>query len=214
MFECTFPLEYHTDPTDTNAEYDAQNWLASVQIDDDDGLDTTLVEADSGNAVEVVQFLAYNVPSATVDYDDLSINENSIDDGVGWISTDMQATGNVGLDQQLAGSKMCKDYNATTNPDCTTPLTTDNVDNILPNNHKVTEDNLDTWAAGTSLDANPSNTINFTDIDIPKTIYTGSVTVGSDLSYWALGVPGTLTTSGLYLGQNELYGITSPSTEW
>jgi hypothetical protein len=191
-------LWFHAESTDgtgapTDPIYFAQNWLASVQAADDNGASSTLVESTTGN--ELTSFLAYDVATTSISYGGLQPGQ-SVDP----VSkqTDLQATGNVGLDQILYGSDMCPTY-----PSCSGNATS----TIFVNNQKYATSTL-SYAAATTLLANPGAEL---EINVPKS--TTSVPAFR-YTYWGILVPGTITLSGDYIGQNTLIGITGESSAW
>ncbi|GAI17527.1 unnamed protein product, partial [marine sediment metagenome] len=109
---CEFGLQYHTDPTDGTSSTDStwwdQNWLASVKATDDNAADTGLIEAATGE--ELASILAFNLSTENITYGDINPNSDSVEQ-----TTTLQATGNVGLDENLSGGTaighgMCTDY--------------------------------------------------------------------------------------------------------
>jgi len=198
VITCTFPLWFHAESTDgtglpTDPIYFAQNWLASAQAADDNGASSTLVESSVGN--ELNSFLAYNVSTTSISYGGLQPGQSV--DPVSKI-TDLQATGNVGLNQTLYGSDMCPTY-----PTCSGNATS----TIFVNNQKYATSTL-SYAAAVALLPNPGATL---DIQVRKS--TTSVPAFK-YTYWGILVPGTITLSGDYIGQNTLIGVTSNSSTW
>ena len=113
-YTCTVNVQYFADPTDTNTQYDSQNWLARIKATNSGDLSTS-TEVTTG--VEMNSLTAFSVTS-TLNYGDLLVGgSNSPLDRI-LITT---ATGNVGLDQEHKGEEigMCTDY-----PTCTvgTPI--------------------------------------------------------------------------------------------
>lgn len=198
IIQCTFPLWFHAESTDgtgisTDPIYFAENWLTSAQAADDNGASSTLVEATSGN--ELNSFLAYDVATTSISYGGLQPGQSV--DPVSKI-TDLQATGNVGLDQTLYGSDMCPTY-----PTCSGNATS----TIFVNNQKYATSSV-AYASAVTLLANPGAE---SEINVPKS--TTSVPAFR-LTYWGILVPGAITLSGDYIGQNTLIGITGESSDW
>ncbi|MBP9668901.1 MAG: hypothetical protein KBE09_01290, partial [Candidatus Pacebacteria bacterium] len=98
---CNFNMWYNADPTDAATPWTAENWLASVQIGDDDFATSTLTEGTSGN--EMNSFLAinaYDVATTSIHYGALEPGSTTTPMTV---TTDLMAVGNIGLDEDLYG---------------------------------------------------------------------------------------------------------------
>ena len=102
---CTFPLEYHADPTDVGSQYPDQNWLTSVQATDDNSVQSSLTESATGN--ELDQFMAYDVNESSIAYGNVGAGDISSQ-----ATTTVKATGNVGLDEKLSGTNMTSGANS------------------------------------------------------------------------------------------------------
>ncbi len=173
---CTFPLAYNADPTVNGTTYAAENWLATVKATDDDAANSGLIQASTGNEVDM--FLAYQVTTASISYGALNPGGDSTE-----ASTVMKARGNVGVDQQLSGTNM-----------------TSGGDSIAVGQQKYNLTAAQGWTAGTALSTTPTEVeLNVTK---PKT---GSLTPTKS-TYWVLRVPasqksgtysGTNTITGL-----------------
>jgi hypothetical protein len=198
IIQCTFPLWFYTESTDgtgvsTDPIYFAQNWLASAEAADNNGASSTLVESSAGS--ELVSFLAYDVATTSISYGGLQPGQSV--DPVSKI-TDLQSVGNVGLDQTLYGTDMCPTY-----PTCTGNATS----TIFVNNQKYASSTL-AYASASTLLTNPGAEF---EINVRKS--TTSVPEFKN-TYWGITVPGTITLSGDYIGQNTLIGITGESAAW
>jgi hypothetical protein len=152
------------------------------------------VESTSGTDIE--SFLAYDVATTSISYGGLQPGQQV--DPVSKI-TDLQATGNVGLDQTLYGSDMCPSY-----PVCSGT----NDSTIFVNNQRYATSSVDYDTEAISLLANPGAEV---EINVRKS--TTSVPEFKN-TYWGILVPGTITLSGDYIGQNTLIGITGESAAW
>jgi len=101
---CTFPLQYHADPTVANTPKAAYNWVAAVKATDDDSANTGLIDSTTySNAMD--KFMSYDLASTTLAYGSVSPNADSLEK-----TTTVEATGNVGLDENLLGTQLCNDY--------------------------------------------------------------------------------------------------------
>jgi len=201
VIDCTFPLWYVAQSTDgTGLAQDppnwAQNWITSALSIDDNGASTTLVDGLTGR--ELNSFLAYNVSTTSISYGALQPGQSV--DPISKV-TDLQAVGNVGLDQTLYGSDMCPTYPTCSGLNTSTIL-------IAGGYQKYATSSLSIGSANTLL-ANPGAT---QAIHVLKS--TSSTTPASKDTYWGITVPGTITLSGDYIGVNTLIGITAPSASW
>lgn len=97
-WECTFPLQYHADPTDLGT-YAGENWVADVTATDDNSVGTGSVTASTGN--ELDQFTDYSLDTLTLNYGSMDPGAASSDQAIV-----MSATGNVGLDENLSGTDL------------------------------------------------------------------------------------------------------------
>jgi hypothetical protein len=97
---CNFNLWFNADPTtgagSTDTQYFAENWLASVQIGDDNFATSSLTEGTTPK--ELSTFLAFDVSSTSIPYGSLEPGQSVATLAT---TTDLQATGNIGLDEDL-----------------------------------------------------------------------------------------------------------------
>lgn len=198
-YTCTFPLWYNADPTDgaTNADsqFYNQDWAASAQVADYTGATSTWTEGTTH--AELVSFLAYQMPTPAIAYAALSPGQKT-DPLVA--TTSMLAIGNVGLDETLYGSDMCVNY-----PSCAVGSPTST---IAINNQRYSVSSV-AFSSATALAANPGALLS---LGVPKT--TATSTPATKNTYWGINVPGTITYSGAYTGQNTFIGVKSPATTW
>lgn len=204
---CTYSLWYNADPTDgsgaSDTQYFGQNWLASVQVTDDDGLTTSLEEATSGN--ELVSFLAFNVSSTSIPYGGLEPGSNS---PILATSTDLIALGNIGLDQDLSGDTMCPTWTA---PDSCDTNGYQAANDILVGNQQFATSTLAFNAIGTYALTGSSSTSTLL-INVPKTTVTSTPQV--KYTFWGISVPISITTAGNYTGQNTIIARKSNAAFW
>ena len=193
LWTCEFGLESYADPTIAGAPLAAQNWLVSVQADDDDGANTGLVEDADGN--EVDEFLAFNLSTGSIAYGNVAAGNDSVEQ-----TTTLQATGNVGLDENLSGGNaggdgMCvSDY-----PTCAglKIATLQQVYNLTASQG---------WPSGTALSFSATEA----EININKTT-TGTPASGD--TYWVLRVPGG-QGDGVYGGEDTIDGVRAENGDW
>lgn len=201
QYDCTFPLWYIADPTDgvdiTESFYFAEEWTAEVRAIDDDSAIGTSSEAASG--VELNSLLAMALNTAAIPYGEL---EPGADTGTLSATTSVSATGNVGLDQNLQGQSMCTTYTSTS----TCPVS---ASSTIPVNYQEFATSELSYGAGTPL---ASSTQQELELNVNKTISTS--TPASKLTYWGIGVPGTITLAGLYTGENTITAVKSEPIEW
>ncbi len=205
IWNCTFPLWYVADATDgtgaaaTDPPFFAQNWLSSVQAGDNNAASSSLTEATSGT--ELTSFLAYNVSTTTIAYGGLQPGQNTGTVGATALArTDLLAAGNVGLDETLYGVDMCPGYPA--------PCSGNATSTIPVGEQRYATSSL-AYASAVVLLANPG--ANFL-VHVPKS--TATSTQNFVTTHWGIAVPGAITLSGDYLGQNTILGIISDRSFW
>ena len=193
---CTYPIWYVADPTDAGAissPYAAENWLATALAVDDNSATSSLEESSSG--VELQQFLSFNVGTTSIAY-------GSYQPGFGNASTsrptDILATGNTGLDENLSGNEMCTTY-----PSCT-----GNEADTIPVDQQHFATSTVAYASGFAL----ATTTQELEINLIKT--TSTTTPATTNTYWGIFVPGAITLSGDYVGVNTLEGKTAETVDW
>jgi hypothetical protein len=200
IYNCTFPLWYVADPTDGNAtstQYSAQNWLASVSAIDDNGATSTLSESSSG--VEVTSLLAFALNTLSIPYGSLQPGQKT-DPIVA--TTTMSATGNVGVNQKLSGESMCVPYTSVIH--CPNSATS-----TIAENNQVFGTTSQLYASSTPMS---STTPTLLQVNIKKSTTTLTQSAGN--TFWGINVPGTITLSGNYKGENTFVGVVSTSTFW
>lgn len=156
---CTFPLQYHADPTVTGSQYSDENWLASVQVTDDDSATSTLIETTAGN--EMAMFMAYDVIESSIAYGSVSPGDTSSQQ-----ETTVKATGNVGLDENLSGTDMTSGANTIA---------------VGQQEHSFTSG----FSYGTGTDLTTTSTEY--ELNCPKT--TNTANPATKKTYWLLQVP-------------------------
>lgn len=183
---CTFPLQYHADPTVAGTPKASYHWVVSVQATDDDAATSALTDGSNTNELET--YMAYDLATTTLAYGSVPADTDSNEK-----TTDIKATGNVALDETLQGTDMCTDY----------PTCGGNV--ILANQQHYAATSSLGWA---SMIALSSTTADELEINCPKTTITNTPATSS--TYWVLRVPSGQAT-GTYTGQNTIIGKTDES---
>jgi len=194
---CTFSLQYHADATVTSTPKAAYDWIAAAKATDDDSANTGLIDStDYSN--EMDKFMSYDLASTTLAYGSVAPNADSLEK-----TTTVEATGNVGLDENLSGG------NAGNKGMCVTDYPTCSGAYIETGqqNYNLTQ-GLGWGGAGHGdLSVTPTES----ELDCLKTTVTG--TPATKDTYWYLRVPlgqavGTYTGSNIIEGKvdNETYG--------
>jgi len=186
---CTFPLQYHADPTVANTPKAAYNWVAAVKATDDDSANTGLIDSTTySNAMD--KFMSYDLASTTLAYGSVSPNADSLEK-----TTTVEATGNVGLDDNLSGG------NAASKGMCVTDYPTCSGAYIGIGQQKYNLTSALGWegAGATALAYSPAES----ELNCAKTTITG--TPETKDTYWYLRVP-LGQAVGSYTGSNTIEG--------
>jgi len=189
---CTFPLQYHADSTVTGTPKVSYNWIAAIKATDDDTEDTGLIDSTTYSN-EMDKFMAYDLTTASIAYGTVAPNNDSSEK-----TTTVEATGNVGLDENLSGGisngkGMCTDY----------PTCSGSYINTVQQVYNLTS--AQGWAAGTAL----SYTAAETELNCDKTTITGTPATAN--TYWYLRIPAG-QAAGSYTGQNIIEGKVNNET--
>jgi hypothetical protein len=199
VWTCTFPLWYLADATDPGSVYAAQNWLAVASSTDTSGATSTLVEASTGT--ELWQFMAFDLSTTSIAYGGLQPGQDTGTVGpTAYTRVGLLAQGNVGLDETLYGVDMCPGY-----PSPCSGLATST---IPVASQRYASSSVSYSFATSSLSAVPTDFL----LHVTKT--TATATPNQLSTYWGIAIPGAITLSGDYLGQNTIIGKTSPSASW
>lgn len=202
-FTCAFSLWYNADPTDVGSQFPAQNWLASAQATDDNGLLSGIVQASTGN--EVISFLAFAVTETSIAFGGLQPGAQN--DPLATTTT-LKALGNVGLDESLFGDTMCTTW---TGADSCDHQGTGSTNSIPVINQKAATSSV-AYASSLAFTLSGSTTPVSVGIHVLKT--TATSTPQSKLTYWAIKVPSTITVAGSYTGQDTITAVTSAASNW
>ena len=210
---CTFQLWYNADPTDGSTSSDTQffnqNWLASVQVTDDDTLLSPLVESTTGN--DVASFLAFNVTQTTIGYGGLQPGQEN--DPLA-TTTNLLAIGNIGLDEDLYGGTMCTDFSSLGgpgNPDACDTNGIDSTRDIPVDNQKFATTSIafgSAFAFALTSSTSPSSLL----LNVKKT--TSTSTPETKDTFWGIHIPLAITQAGAYKGQNTLTAKKSDPAFW
>ncbi len=200
---CNFNLWFNAEPTDATTPWTAENWLTTVEISDDDFATSTPTEDTDGK--ELNSFLAFDVSSTSIPYGSLEPGGTV---ALLATTTDLRAIGNIGLDEDLYGDTMC-----------TTWTTADSCDNngfqaggdIPIANQKVATTSR-AYGHAEAYTMLASTTPRELLVHVPKTTATSSIQVG--YTHWGISIPGAITTSGSYTGQNTITAKKSDPSFW
>lgn len=201
---CNYSLWSTSDPTDVGSKYPGENWLASVQAQDDNGLDSSFVESSSGT--ELNSFLAFDVSQTAIAYGGLQPGSFTAT-LQSPTSTTLLALGNTGLDENLYGDTMCKSWTAADSCDIGGA---DPTSKIPVTNQRFATTSGTAFASGTQLAASTSAVA--VGIHVTKTIATTSVQ--SKDTFWGINIPSAITVAGNYQGQNTIVGVASNAAYW
>lgn len=204
-WNCTFPLWYIADPTDgtaTSTQYSTDDWKAQVQAVDD-GLQgvspATGTPSESTSGVNVTSFLAFALNTLSIPYGSLEPGQQT-DPLVA--TTTLSATGNVGLDKDVIGESMCTTYTSTST--CPNSPTS-----TIPASEQVFATTTTSYAAATPLSSTTAQEI---EINVPKS--TATSTQATADAFWGIAVPGSITFSGDYTGENTFTAKVGESADW
>ena len=200
VYNCTFPLWFIADPTNgliTDTPFYDQKWSVGIAGVDDDTATGTM--ATSTTDVELLSLVAIDLLDQLIAYDQLEPGDAMANLTA---STTLQVIGNTGLNQLLGGDSMCGTY-ASNNP-CPVSATT-----TIPESEQHYATSSIAYGSGAVLQ--PTSTPALLDIRIPKPTSTSTPSTGD--TFWGIAVPGTISLSGAYTGQNTFLGdISAPGT--
>lgn len=218
-FVCDFGLSYVTDPTDgTSASnlWPNDDWRVLVRGIDDDYATGTPEEGSF--TTDVGSLLAFDLQTFAIPYGRLAPGQNSDDLTNGNLglglsantaSSTIIATGNVGLDQELEGSSMCKEFTGTSSP-CNNSSTS--TINAYEQVYATSSAQTYLQASSTAAQHLSSTTPQELEINILKS--TSTTAQSSGKTYWGIQIPATITRSGDFYGLNTFYAKTSEPAEW
>ncbi len=204
VFSCTFPLWYVADPTSggaTNTVHFATDWSAAIIGIDDNGATSSYSIGDFPQ--ELNSFLGYTLDTLAIPYGQLEPGQ-ATDPLVA--STTFRATGNVGLDETLSGESMCNTYTTAVNcPDSAT--------STISETQQVFATSTVSYATALGFGYNLSSS-SFKELELNVQKSTATNTQATSSTYWGISVPGTITYSGVYTGENTFIGVVGEPADW
>jgi hypothetical protein len=197
VWNCTFPLWFLADPTDSSSPFNTASWTAAIAGVDDDNATGTLTTGT--NFVDILTFPALALLTAEIPYGAL---EPGAPAGPLTASTTIQAVGNAGLDQNVEGESMCTTFGI--GNECPTSATS----TVAENNQRFGTSSV-AYASGFTL----SSTTPFQlELNVRKSTSTSVFAEGR--TFWGIQVPGTITLAGAYTGLNTFMAVVSEPGEW
>lgn len=206
IFNCTFPLWFIADPTNGTSSQtlrSSENWVAGVAGIDNNNATGSMATSSIG--VEVNSLLAINLLSQAIAYDN-----NAPGSGMANLtaSTSLQVLGNTGLNELLGGDSMCINY--TPGSPCNASATTSTIPQL---NQKFATSSA-AYGSATAYALTATSTPTTLLIKIPKPTSTSTLANPNGVTYWGIYVPGAITLSGAYTGQNTFSGAVSAPAVW
>jgi len=202
---CTFSLWFNSDPTDVNTQFPTQNWLAAVQVTDDNS--ALSPQATSTTGAELNSFLAFSVSTTTIGYGGLQPGQSNSPIVQ---MTDLLEQGNIGLNESLYGDTMCTTWSSPDSCDhfYGSALATSTIP--VANQRFATSSLAYASIYTTALTSSSTPVLN--DIRVPKTTATSSPQFKN--TFWGIAVPIAVTLSGNYSGQDTITAVESNSAFW
>ncbi len=202
-WECTFPLWYIADPTDqaSTSLYAGEDWRAAVSAIDDDSAVSVFTQSAIGQDLNA--FLSMALDTLAIPYGSLEPGQQT--DPLS-ATTDIRATGNVGIDELLTGESMCINYS--TSVTCPNSSTS-----TIAESFQVYATSTVSYGTATATGNTLSSTTNKRlDLNVFKSTATSTQATGT--TYWGIHVPITLTLAGSYTGENTFYAAVSNPNQW
>jgi hypothetical protein len=202
---------YNADATDPSSVHSSESWRATVQAQDDNGLQSPATTTLSGTQLD--QLLAYNVSTTSIAYGGLQPGF-STDPFVQ--TSDLNEWGNTGIDERLYGDRMCTNWTSADSCDAghdhtnSIPIFYQQVATSSGLNYNATT-SVNYLTYGTHALA-ASTTPYMLHINVLKT--TATNTPQTKNTWWGILVPSVITQSGAYSGQNTIIAVTSSTTVW
>jgi hypothetical protein len=209
-YEFTFPLWYNADPTagagPTDSTWWDEYWIAAVVVDDDDFATSTV--STSTDIVELNPLAAFDIVETSINFGSLEPGNTTTPVlGAPSGTTTIRALGNVGVDQNLLGEDMCPYYQ--TFGDCWTYSSTSTV-GAEQQRYSTTTITYD--QATTDGNIVSSTTVSELEVNVPKTTSTSSPATG--IITWGIAIPGSISFSGDYYGQNTFQVVQGEAEDW
>lgn len=197
LWNCTFPLWFVADPTDSSAYFHLDSWTAGIAGVDDNNATGTVTT--SANPVTLNSFPAIDLLTAEIPYGALEPGDNS---GSLTASTTIESVGNTGLNQNVQGESMCPTF--TVGNECINSATS-----TIPDFKQEFATSQVSYGSGQDLS---SSTPQLVLLQVPKSTSTSVYTSG--ITYWGIEVPIEITLAGAYTGLNTFYAVTAASSTW
>lgn len=203
FYDCEFTLWHIADPTEgdsTQVFYHDHEWYVAVSVVDVYNATSSFTHNPSGG-VDVTSLASFDLAVAEIPYGQLEVGSNT---NTLIATTTLVATGNTGVDTELAGSPMCPEFAST--GVCSGAATS----TIPVDSQEYGLSSTISYGSGTAL----SSIATLLSIGVPKSTATTSSLFAAGDVYWGIGVPGIITQSGAYTGQNEFGVEPSPPATW
>ena len=183
-YECTVATQFHADPTIAGTEYPSEDWLDTLKATDDDA---ATHNAEVGTGVEMNTTIGYDVTETEIDYGTLDVLDSNdpLDK-----TTEVVATGNVGLDEELSGVNL-----------------TSGGDNIPVGNEHYALAGSTAYSSGTALTTSAVEA----ELNCLKT--TNSASKQTKNTWWGIYIPGG-TATGTYNGTVTIVSILGETAGW
>jgi hypothetical protein len=97
--KCVAYVQYFAEPTDAGSTFSAQNWLATVAVQDSSGYRDTQTSL----GVEMNSLRALNITTGDIDFGSLAVGQNT---GTTNATTTARNTGNTPIDIDVSGTNM------------------------------------------------------------------------------------------------------------
>jgi hypothetical protein len=175
-------LWFLADPTISTSTWEGETWLASVKAQDDDNASTT-VETDTSNELEPL--MGMNLLDTTIAYGSVAGNTTSTE-----ATTTIEATGNIGLDQNIDGKDMAN-----------------NGSTIAIGQQHYSSTTGFAWEDGVIA----STTVQELEINCAKSTSTSSPATSS--TFWVIKVPDA-QAGGTYIGTTTIAAKFGESSGW
>ncbi len=216
-WECSFPLWYAADPTDTGSPWDDEEWRAAVNVIDIEDAKSGFTEGDEGR--DLISFLAFDLGEDTIAYNDLEPGmEQDLE-----VATPIRATGNTGVDQDLIGTPMCPEFELGEDDFGCDSYSYEDEDD-MPYEDGTIPSVWQQFAVGTETsydegiklpdeaDDETWQEAQFLDLNVPKT--TVIEAPSSESIGWGIKIPEGIVDTGAYTGQNTFTGQVSEAENW
>ncbi len=205
-WSCTFPLWFIADPTDagpnTPASFAADIWVAAAAGIDDNFATGTL--ATTTNPKELISFAALDLLSGTqIPYGALEPGQANPSLSA---STTVRNLGNTGLDQEVEGESMCRNFSISN--ECAVSASS------------TIQESQQRYSSSSIAYTNPgaiqlsSTTPGEVEINVLKTTATNTFFAATGTTYWGIAVPSSITLAGIYQGLNTFTARVAEAIDW